>query len=99
MRAGAQRSEARAALNELTFKDANEKLARRRDELGLDHEKTPFICECESETCRELVSLSAHEYSTVRASASRFFLVTGHPTAGTVVDQRDGWVVVEKDEV
>ena len=99
MSAGAQRSEARAALNELAFRDANEKLAVRREELGLDHEKTPFICECEDESCKELIKLSTHEYASVRESASRFFLVAGHPTNGSVIAEHDGWVIVEKDEI
>ena len=99
MSQGVQRSAERAAENELAFRDANQKLAQRRDELELDHEKTPFICECEDATCHDLVKLSAHEYMAVRESASRFFLVTGHATSGSVVAQHDGWVVVEKDHV
>jgi hypothetical protein len=90
------RSIERAALNELRFRAANERIEERRVELGVDG-RIPYVCECEEAACREVVRLSADEYRDVRASARQFLLVTGHPfRSGDVVAEHDGYVVVEK---
>ena len=87
----------RAALNEVRFREANEHIERRRVELDVDM-RTPYICECEDETCTEIVRLSPAEYSEARATARRFVLSPGHPfREGQIVVERDGYMVVEKD--
>jgi hypothetical protein len=59
-----------------------------------------FVCECGEEACRERVYLSLAEYETVRASPIRFAVLPGHevPEAERVVEERDGYLVVEKFE-
>ena len=88
-------SEQRALENERIFRAANEQIAERRDGLGVDH-PTPFICECESPDCRELIRLTASEYREVRATGDRFLIVADHPTRGSLVAERDGYMIVEK---
>jgi hypothetical protein len=56
----------------------------------------PFVCECEETSCRELVRLSAEEYELVRSDATCFVIVSGHPTDGEVLSERDGHAIVRK---
>ena len=90
------RSDERAAKNEAAFRDANERIERRRVELGVE-ERTPYICECSREDCTAIVRLFSEEYREVRAAPERFLQLAGHADASErVVAERDGYVVVEK---
>ena len=92
-----KRSAERAAANEVTFRQANEELRRRREEFRLDG-TTPFLCECEEESCTTLLHLTAEEYGAARAEDSRFVLAPDHPyTNGTVVSQNERFMLVDKD--
>jgi hypothetical protein len=59
-----------------------------------------IVCECGEEACRARVYLSRAEYEAVRASPIRFAVLPGHevPEAERVVEERDGYLVVEKFE-
>jgi hypothetical protein len=86
----------RAAENEATFRDANEKLEERRIELELDG-TTPFICECEEESCTTLVMLTGEEYEEIRSESNRFVLSPGHSfRMGEVVAENGRFMTVEK---
>lgn len=94
--ASVERNEERAAHNEMRFREANERIEQRREELGVD-EWTSYICECSREECTELVRISAAEYLDVRREPARFLQVPGHAEGPErVVARRDGYVVVEK---
>jgi len=87
----------RATLNELRFREANEKIEDRRAELGVEG-RVPYLCECEDERCREIVRLSPEEYQAARVDVHHFLLVAGHPyRSGQIVRRANGYVVVEKD--
>jgi len=94
----------RIAENQSTFREANEKIEATADRMGLDGE-VPFICECADRSCTEIVRLSLAAYAEVRAHSRRFFNAPGHEAmsvengAGTVVAEREGYVVVEKIDV
>jgi hypothetical protein len=92
------RSEEQAALNETVFREANERIAARRAELPAVEGRTPFLCECEDDTCTELVRLTLEEYRRVRADPTRFVVVRGHPTRGSDDGDLGGdkWVAVRK---
>jgi hypothetical protein len=93
------RSEDVALRNERLFREANEKIAARRDELHLTG-ATPFLCECEDESCTAIVRLSVDEYRQVRAQPHTFVVVPGHPTKGRPTDVGgDGWLCVSKEEL
>jgi hypothetical protein len=86
-----------ALRNELLFREANDKIAERRDELDAVQGLTPFLCECEDENCTAIVRLSTDDYSRVRAGDATFVVVPGHPTIGAETEHRgDGWVCVTK---
>jgi hypothetical protein len=92
--------ERRIAENEITFRDANERIRRALDRLGGFDGMVPFICECAQEHCSEVVRLALGEYERVRANARAFLCAPGHETTddlGTVVFQNDRYCVSVKD--
>lgn len=90
-----RRSEERAAKNEAAFRNANEKIDARRRDLQLD-DAIPYLCECEDETCTNLVRLTASEYEQARAEPRRFIVSRGHQHRDRVIDERVEYVLVEK---
>ena len=94
--------EARIAKNNQTFRAANEQIRAKSEEYGNPLERIPFLCECALEECREILRLTPLEYSEIRADPTHFFTLRGHAGAekpvGRVISQRDGYVVVEKDD-
>jgi hypothetical protein len=87
-----------ALRNERLFRDANERIAERRDELEVDDTATPFLCECEDEACTAIVRLSADDYRRVRERELTFVVVPGHPTLGEPTGLAgDGWQCVSKE--
>jgi hypothetical protein len=87
----------RAAENESTFRELNEKLEKRADELELGDSPTPYLCECDEERCTQVVRLTRVEYEQVRAHPRTFVLKSGHQAPDDRI-VRDGpeHVVVEK---
>lgn len=88
----------RAAETALRFRRANDLIAAKARELEV--ECVPFLCECERETCRQTVPLDQGKYAGIRAHQFRFILAPGHenPRWETVVQEGDGYVVVEKGD-
>lgn len=88
----------RAAENESTFREVNEGLEKRADELNLtDGGRIPFLCECEDERCTRVVILTRQEYEQVRAHPRTFVLERGHQEEDDrVVRTEPGYTVVEK---
>jgi hypothetical protein len=93
-------SEERIAKNNATFRDANEKIRARVGEYDPPMERLPFICECASEQCTEIVRLTPAEYAGVREHPTHFFTAIGHEgveaPVGEVVSHEEGYVVVNK---
>lgn len=91
----------RIKANNARFRDANERIRNRADELGVEMQRIPFLCECPVEDCMEIVHLTQGEYAAVRARPQRFMTAVGHELAeepvGEVVAREDGYVVVEKN--
>jgi hypothetical protein len=62
----------------------------------------PFICECPRRRCTEIVRMTLDAYEDVRANPVRFFTFPGHQDiaeaagAAHTVEERDGYVVVDK---
>jgi hypothetical protein len=87
----------RKAQNEAIFRDANEEIELVRDQLTEVDGKTPFFCECDDPTCREIVRLDIDEYEAVRAHPATFVIAPGHPhEVAEVVLQHETYLVVEK---
>jgi hypothetical protein len=91
----------RIAENQSAFRAANERI-----ETGAERARifgpVPFICECPRRRCTEIVRLTLDEYEDVRAHPVRFFTAPGHQDiaeaagAAHTVEERDGYVVVDK---
>jgi hypothetical protein len=94
-------SEERIAKNNETFREANEKIRARADEYDPPMERFPFICECASEDCMQIVRLTSDQYAAVRANPAHFLTAVGHEgveePVGRVFSREDGYLVVEKD--
>jgi hypothetical protein len=85
------------ALNEATFREANERIRQAQRELDPPVERVPFLCECEEPVCHEPVRLTAAEYELVRSDPTYFVVVSGHTGDGAVVSERDGYAILRKD--
>ena len=94
---GRVRSVERAARNEATFRDANEQLDQRRQQLEVEGDRFPLLCECEQERCTELIFVRPEEYREARSSPRRFLVVDGHDPDARVVARHEGFVIVEKE--
>lgn len=59
-----------------------------------------LFCECGSAGCEERLSVEVEDYDRVRSMDRRFFVAPGHnfPGAEEIVEERPGWVIVEKPE-
>ena len=91
--------EERIARNDAAFRRANERISAAAETYGVDI-PVPFVCECADPKCSEVVRLKLEAYEEIRGDSRRFFHVPGHRdaegTAGVVVAERDGYVIVEK---
>ena len=97
MESQTDRSVARAAENEVVFRNANQEIERRRAELEVPG-FTPFLCECEEERCKSLLFLSQEEYTEARTKPNWFILAPGHTfRTGTIRSSTDRFDLVEKD--
>lgn len=94
------RSAERIHENNATFREANERINTRAEELGVDLERIPFLCECPVEGCVEILRLTPAQYADVRRNPNWYMTANGHESAelpvGQVVARHDGYVVIEK---
>jgi hypothetical protein len=88
--------EVERAVNEATFRDANERIRNVQRELDPPLERVPFLCECDDPACHEPIRLTADEYERVRRDGTLFVIVTGHSTNGEVVSESRRHSVVRK---
>ena len=91
--------EKRLAMNEVLFRDVNERIREISDTFGQKDATYNFLCECSDPMCAEKVVLTRAEYEHVRAESTRFVVVKGHamPEIESVVEQAKDHVVVEKE--
>jgi hypothetical protein len=91
----------RIALNQSTFREANERIEAAADEMALVG-LVPFICECPERSCVEIVRLALDSYEAVRQHPRRFFSALGHQQlavdagAAVVIEETPGYVIAEK---
>ncbi len=90
--------EKKRAENEATFRDANERIREAERELEPPLDRIPYICECDDIGCREPIRLTAPEYERVRGDGATFAIAPGHPSEGDVLEQRDGYLVVQEPD-
>jgi len=82
---------------ESAFRDANEQIQAKADELGFGVHATPYLCECEETACTDVIGLTRAEYEEVRAHPKRFVMVSGHQEpASRLVQEAPRFTVIEK---
>ena len=90
----------RKELNENAFREANESLEQGARELvGADDASfVPFLCECPTPDCTQVVLLTLAEYEDIRARGERGLAARGHDDREIerVVAENDRFVVTEK---
>lgn len=86
------------AQNEVLFRSLNEAIEQQAIVFG-GTDEYEFVCECDSRTCFDRVTLTVREYEHIRAEGTRFFVVPGHANVELelVVDKTPRYHVVEKD--
>ncbi len=94
-------TEEKKALNEGTFREANEALDKGAGEILSDTRDdglVPFLCECPDPACREIVLLTRGEYQEVRSISAGGLATLGHedPSIERVVAQNDRFVMTQK---
>jgi len=92
-------SEERAAHNEATFRELNERRRRISYRSAADNHLVEFICECSNENCTERVHVLLADYEAVRRNEPRHFLLRpGHQSGHEHITERHPtYIVVEKD--
>jgi len=82
---------------ESAFRDANEQIQAKADELGFGVQASPYLCECEDGGCTDVIGLTRLEYEEVRAHPKRFVMVSGHQeTDSRLVLEAPRFTVIEK---
>jgi hypothetical protein len=90
----------RKALNEGTFRNANERLNVGAQRIvGSDHDSPiPFMCECPRRDCTDVVLLTLEEYERVRADGRQGLAKPGHEDLSIerVLEQNERFTMTEK---
>ena len=86
----------RLGRNQLIFREVNERVREIADTAP--DGKTEYLCECGDVTCTERIEMVLSQYEAVRTRPNAFFMIPGHERLEIerVVDQPDGYMIVEK---
>jgi hypothetical protein len=92
--------ERRLGLNEVLFREVNERLADLRDPSVAHGSTYDFICECANRDCDARVALTIEEYEAVRRTPTHFVIHRGHqfPEIESIVREAERYAVVQKRE-
>ncbi|MFL5925778.1 MAG: hypothetical protein ACJ77E_02445 [Gaiellaceae bacterium] len=74
----AQVTAERVARNQATFREANEQIERKAEELRASVDRVPFICECPDADCTSITRVSLVDYEMVRSRPEWFLVAPGH---------------------
>jgi hypothetical protein len=92
--------EERAIRNEELFREVNLNIAKLEGRAGRTDwdEPLPLVCECALTGCSFPIEVDADTFEWVRGSPVRFVVAQGHEQLDieTVVEQREGYLIVEK---
>lgn len=88
----------RAARNESLFRRVNERVEEVNKAFESILDDADFFCECADIECMEKIGMTLGEYEALRAVSTHFAVKRGHllPGEERVVEERDGYVIVEK---
>jgi len=92
--------ERRLGLNEVLFREVNERLVDVRDVSVARGSTYDFICECANRDCDARVALTMEEYEEVRRVPTHFLIHPGHEfrEIEAIVLESPRYCVVEKRE-
>ncbi len=90
--------EVRIARYQSLFREVNEKLKKINEAFEVVIGTHAITCECADLECIAPLQITGEEYAVVRANPRRFVVLRDHvhPEAENVVEEEDGYVVVEK---
>ena len=90
--------EERLAMNEVAFRDVNERVAAQVEDLAGTHATFNVLCECSSTNCAVRISITPAEYESIHADATQFIVVAGHANPGIedIVGETDRYHIVRK---
>jgi predicted RNA methylase len=90
--------EIRAARNQATFRAVNEQINGFNDMGAEVTGRFAVVCECANDRCTETLEITPDAYAAIRKNPRRFPVLPGHvyPEVERVVDEAEGYVVVEK---
>ena len=88
----------RAARNEALFRRVNERVEEVNQAFESILGDSDFFCECADVDCMEKIRMTLAEYEDLRSVSTHFAVKPGHilPENERVVDERAGYIVVEK---
>ena len=88
----------RAARNEALFRRVNERVEEVNKAFESILGDSDFFCECADVDCMEKIRMTVSDYEALRDVSTHFAVKPGHilPENERVVDERVGYVVVEK---
>ena len=90
--------ERRVAENEGVFRSINERIEELAERVDDEAAVAEFVCECAAVDCTDRFVVPLADYERVRAHPRRFLVLANHeqPEVERVIDEGQGWVVVEK---
>ncbi len=91
--------EERIALNEVAFREVNERIEDLAESFDLKTQPLDFVCECGDAECMERLTMTRAEYEQLRSDAHQFAVHPGHeyPEVDSVIARRKGYDVVVKN--
>ena len=94
--------EDRIVQNEAVFRLMNERTLEVLEEMGAPDDRPrplEIVCECGLASCTSTLAVSPADYERARSNPHWFLVTPGHeiPDVETVIEERSGYVFVEKD--
>ena len=90
----------RIGLNEAVFREVNDRIEGLAQTFNLGSQPLDLICECGDAACVQRIHMSHAEFEHLRSESHQFAVYPGHeaPEVERVVERRDGYDIVKKDE-
>jgi hypothetical protein len=92
--------ERKLALNEVMFREVNERLEELNRTFADFTDRLQVVCECADMACAEMIDVPAADYERIRSDPTLFIVVPGHEITAVedVVEVLPNFVVVRKRE-
>lgn len=91
--------QARIAINESRFRDANERARHGMEDAGIHPESFTIMCECALSECDDMIELTWESYLRARANRSWFIVLPDHviDASERTIERHDGcWFIVKQ---